>query len=485
MKKTLYSIGLILVCSLVFTGVALAAQSIPEYKIIVNGEPIVFPDAKPFADEAGRIQVPVRFIAEALGVEVAWHQDTQTVEFYKFEDNWYTFYLTMTIGQDWYRLWATDYEMDTVAIAKDGRVYAPIRYVAQAFGVGVQWDGNLKAVVIGGEPDPNDMPKIKYFPVETTGGYKFTTATLLGYEDYYGIGGKAVTFTIDNFFDEPEEREQKREEFLSIIENSDANKASKGAHLKKAEELLKLLDERDGTSDQGWYVTWTDADNQLHVMHGYWDEWEAQSSVTIYVPGFDPREPHAADVKGGDGKEPLSISKYFTEDQLTQALKPQAMEVFRAFAEYLKSPEGRYDRFSAFLDKNLSDQEDHDPRDNREKSEFFFENGKRSYMFDLEGEALDELFAKIGDAILEDVEDVSLAYVYDYGNMKYALVHYSIEVTVDDYVYILTANLGFYISDQDPERMVLVLADAGILIYQSIADDADDYTYDDSDEFMW
>jgi len=65
------------------------------------------------------------------------------------------------------------------------------------------------------------------------------------------------------------------------------------------------------------------------------------------------------------------------------------------------------------------------------------------------------------------------------------LVHYSIEVTVDDYVYILTANLGFYISDQDPERMVLVLADAGILIYQSIADDADDYTYDDSDEFMW
>jgi hypothetical protein len=128
---------------------------------------------------------------------VAWDQDTQTVEFYKFDDYRYTFYLTITLGQDWYTLSGIHYEMDTVAIAKDGRVYAPIRYVAQAFGVGVQWDSQLNAVVLGGEPDPNDMPKIKYFPVETTGGYKFTTETSLRHVDHYGIGGKAVTFEID------------------------------------------------------------------------------------------------------------------------------------------------------------------------------------------------------------------------------------------------------------------------------------------------
>jgi len=138
---------------------------------VVNGQEIQFPDAKPFADSAGRIQVPVRFIAEALGIEVAWYQDTQTVEFYSFEPESYryTFYMTMTLGQDWYTLWGINYEMDTVAIAKDGRVYAPIRYVAQAFGLGVQWDGATKSVILGGEPDPNDMPKIKYFPVEAPG----------------------------------------------------------------------------------------------------------------------------------------------------------------------------------------------------------------------------------------------------------------------------------------------------------------------------
>ena len=40
------------------------------------------------------------------------------------------------------------FEMDTVPVVKDGRTYAPVRYLAQEFGYEVGWDGAASTVTL-------------------------------------------------------------------------------------------------------------------------------------------------------------------------------------------------------------------------------------------------------------------------------------------------------------------------------------------------
>lgn len=46
----------------------------------VDGEPVVFPDAQPFTDENGRTLVPVRPVAEKLGLTVEWDEANQWMQ---------------------------------------------------------------------------------------------------------------------------------------------------------------------------------------------------------------------------------------------------------------------------------------------------------------------------------------------------------------------------------------------------------------------
>ncbi|WP_236347657.1 stalk domain-containing protein, partial [Paenibacillus plantiphilus] len=53
-----------------------SALSMP-LRAVVNGDRLYFPDGQPFVDKQSRIQVPIRFIAEALGVQVSWDGKTK------------------------------------------------------------------------------------------------------------------------------------------------------------------------------------------------------------------------------------------------------------------------------------------------------------------------------------------------------------------------------------------------------------------------
>ena len=48
-----------------------------ELEILVKGTPVVFSDAKPFVDSENRTQVPIRAIAEILNCNVEWNQEQQ------------------------------------------------------------------------------------------------------------------------------------------------------------------------------------------------------------------------------------------------------------------------------------------------------------------------------------------------------------------------------------------------------------------------
>jgi hypothetical protein len=43
---------------------------------------------------------------------------------------------------------ADRFEMDTTAVVKDGRTYAPLRYMVQSFGYDVSWDQETSAVTV-------------------------------------------------------------------------------------------------------------------------------------------------------------------------------------------------------------------------------------------------------------------------------------------------------------------------------------------------
>ena len=52
-----------------------------DIQVTVEGTPVAWTDAKPFIDENSRTLVPLRPIANALGLTVAWNDDTNTAAF--------------------------------------------------------------------------------------------------------------------------------------------------------------------------------------------------------------------------------------------------------------------------------------------------------------------------------------------------------------------------------------------------------------------
>lgn len=153
-------------------------------QVTVDGKAIAFTDAHPYADENNRTLVPLRAAGEAMGMTVdydetakaaifsqSWTADNspiyvdldedgvddvyvsyQEVRFY-LDSNSYT-YTTVRLsdlaaGSGYsYDLDSWSETMDTKVVAKDNRVYAPIRYLAEAFYWDVAWDSATSTVKI-------------------------------------------------------------------------------------------------------------------------------------------------------------------------------------------------------------------------------------------------------------------------------------------------------------------------------------------------
>ncbi len=115
----------------------------------VNGEFIGAPDAIPYIDENNRTQIPVRYVSEALGAEVEWIGETRTVLITK-EDQ----IISLTIDSKKIELMDSEgtvtrsINMDTAATIKNSRTFVPVRFVSEALGQKVEWDGTNRVVII-------------------------------------------------------------------------------------------------------------------------------------------------------------------------------------------------------------------------------------------------------------------------------------------------------------------------------------------------
>lgn len=90
-----------------------------------------------------RTYVPIRFIAEKLGMEVSWDEVTKTVHFSKNDVN-----LRLKIGEYRYSKNNTSYVMDAPAELKNNRTMVPVRFIAEAMGYAIEWNAELKMVFI-------------------------------------------------------------------------------------------------------------------------------------------------------------------------------------------------------------------------------------------------------------------------------------------------------------------------------------------------
>ena len=118
-----------------------------DINVTVDGKAVQWTDAKPFIKD-GRTLVPLRPIANAMGLEVNWYGSLNQAYFNDGQNT-----VVFELGQKEYRYYNTKgvdtkYSMDTAAISEGGRTYAPAKYLAQAFGYNVGWDQATQTVKI-------------------------------------------------------------------------------------------------------------------------------------------------------------------------------------------------------------------------------------------------------------------------------------------------------------------------------------------------
>jgi hypothetical protein len=149
MKKTITRmLCLMLALASLLTVSAFAAEDVRTGPSVrVNGKLIEFPDAQPFIDGNNRTLIPVRFVAETLGADVAWYGADQTVSIGKDD-----VLVEITIGDAELRVTergvSRTVTMDTAAILDENRTYVPIRYVAEALGAYVDYSDTYRTVGI-------------------------------------------------------------------------------------------------------------------------------------------------------------------------------------------------------------------------------------------------------------------------------------------------------------------------------------------------
>lgn len=104
-------------------------------KVRINGDAVEFTDAKPFIDQNGRTQIPIRAVAEALDCDVEWDDALKTVTITKND-------MMIVLVIDNYNMQINNeiIAMDTVAQIINDRTYIPIRYAAEALGFEVNWN---------------------------------------------------------------------------------------------------------------------------------------------------------------------------------------------------------------------------------------------------------------------------------------------------------------------------------------------------------
>lgn len=153
---------LLLFCIILLAIVPVNVSAEQSIKVNLNGNHIDF-DVQP-AIINGRTMVPLRAIFEALGLEIRWDGETSTVTGVGNGKE-----IKLKIGSTKALIDGNEVELDVPAAVIENRTLVPVRFVAEASGAKVAWDGTSRTVLISTleKPfllvkNPDEKIKIEY-----------------------------------------------------------------------------------------------------------------------------------------------------------------------------------------------------------------------------------------------------------------------------------------------------------------------------------
>lgn len=146
--------------SISLAGIALfsvvaSAQQGPPITVVVDGNPVQFPDQQP-QESNDRVLVPLRGVFEVLGAKVNWNPADQTITARKGDSR-----VRLAIGQLDASVDGRPVHMDVPATLVGGTTMVPLRFVSEALGAFVTWNAAAHEVDIRRSTDyhiPHEAP---------------------------------------------------------------------------------------------------------------------------------------------------------------------------------------------------------------------------------------------------------------------------------------------------------------------------------------
>lgn len=114
----------------------------PSLTVFVNGNKVKF-DVLPYINNDGRTMVPLRFISENLGSEVAWNNKERSVTIKQKDKN-----IKLFIDKNTAYVNNNVVTFDTKPQLKGQRTMVPLRFISEVLGAEVQWDQDARTIKI-------------------------------------------------------------------------------------------------------------------------------------------------------------------------------------------------------------------------------------------------------------------------------------------------------------------------------------------------
>jgi hypothetical protein len=122
------------------TVIKLYVGSITAY---LNGKATAL-DAAPFIDKSsGRTLVPIRFVSEALGFNVAYNEKTKEVTIRNNDT-----VVVIRIGSKIATVNGKNITLDVAPVIQNGRTFVPVRFISETTGFKVEWNSNTRRITI-------------------------------------------------------------------------------------------------------------------------------------------------------------------------------------------------------------------------------------------------------------------------------------------------------------------------------------------------
>ncbi|MEW9124874.1 MAG: stalk domain-containing protein, partial [Thermotaleaceae bacterium] len=183
--KKLSVLMIIVLLGVMLVGVYSFAAS-PAVKIIIDNQELQIPSGEPAAyiDKDNRTVIPIKFIAEALGIEVEWDGTQQLVTFTDADIT-----VKLKIGERQATVNGSTVYFDTQAVITQARTFVPLKFVSETFGAKVEWIASTRTVVITtGEIESDIVPVNQVISnvneLNRTDGINITKAKVLSNNPY-------------------------------------------------------------------------------------------------------------------------------------------------------------------------------------------------------------------------------------------------------------------------------------------------------------